>query len=151
MPIIKPQSKKNHQVIVPWFLMSQKTSHFINILGSQEKIRTFCSALLMCSFSPGSVSGIIPALRSAISRTAGLFSLQLCSPVCVTFLQKSILTSCRLPPWVTTACSTASVTRQQFSRHRCRSRLQRRSTLITSPSVTCPQPDRVRDNKFGHL
>lgn len=125
--------------------------HLIFILNSQEKIRTFGSALLMCSFSSGWMSGIIPALLSAASWTPGLFSLQVCNPVCVTFLQKSTLTSCRLPPWVTTACSTASVTRQQFSRHSRCSRLQLRSTLITSSSVMCPQPDRVRDSKFGHL
>lgn len=137
---------------VLWFHRSQKTSHLpIPILGFQEKIRAFCSALLMCSFSSGWVSGIIPALRSATSWTPGLLSLQVCSPVCVIFLQKSTLTSCKLPPWVITASSTASVTRQQFSRHsRCR-RLQLCSTLITSPSVMCPQSDRVRDSKFGHL
>lgn len=149
-PTIESQIK-NFYITVPQIIVKSYKTLLIPISKFQEKTMTFCNALLMCSFSPGSMSGIICALRSATSRTAGLFSLQVCRPVCVTFLQKSTLTSCRLPPWVTTACSTASVTRQQFSRHSRCSRLQQRSTLITSSSLMCPQPERVRDSKFGHL
>lgn len=118
---------------------------------SQEKIRNFCRALLICVFSSGLLSGIISALCSALKCISGLFSLTSCSPAWVTLRQKSTLTSARLCPGSTTACRMESVIREQFSRLRLRRPLQLRSTLMTLSSVMWPHPERVRESKFGHL
>lgn len=130
-------------------------SHILSILEvfgvSQENSRTFCKVLLSCSLSSGLLSGIMPALLSALSWMAGLLSLTACSPAWVTLRQKSTCTSVRSAPCSTTACRTLSLMRTQFSRRRLRSLLQLCSTAITSWSVMCPQPDRVRESRLGHL
>lgn len=120
-------------------------------VSSQEKCRNFCSDFLRGAFSSGSLSGIISALLSALSRMAGLISLQLCSPACVMFLQKSTFTSSRLSPCASTPCRQQSVMRTQFSRWSLRSLLQHCSTEITSWSVMCAQPDSVSECRLGHL
>lgn len=119
--------------------------------SAQENCRTFCSALLSCTFSSGLLSGIMPALLSALSWMSGLIFLQSCSPACVMFLQKSTFTTSRLVPCVTTHCRLQSVMRTQFSRWRLRNFLQLCSTEIRSWSVMCAQPDRVSESRLGHM
>lgn len=112
---------------------------------------SFCSAILSGTVPSGFLSGIIYALRSALSWMLGLFSLTACSPARVMFLQKSTFTSCRLSPWATTPLRLPSVIRTQFSRWRQRSFLQLCSMEITSWSVMCPHPARVSESRLGHL
>lgn len=117
----------------------------------QENCRTFCRVLLSVTLSSGLLSGIISALLSALRRMHGLFSLTPCRPAWVMFLQKSTFTSSRLSPWATTPSRQQSVMRKQFSRWRQHSFLQLCSTEITSWSVMCPQPDRIKESRLGHL
>lgn len=117
----------------------------------QENCRTFCSVLLSITLSSGLLSGIISALLSALRRMSGLLLLTACRPAWVMFLQKSTFTSSRLSPWATTPSRLQSVMRTQFSRWRQHSFLQLRSVEVTSWSVMCPQPDRVKESRLGHL
>lgn len=118
---------------------------------SQEKIKNFCRALLICVFSSGLQSGIISALCNALRSTSGLLFFSSCNPAWVTLRQKSTLTSVRLWPCSTAALSTESVILAQFSRLRLRSLLQLCSTLMTLLSIMCPHPDRVSEIRFGHM
>lgn len=117
----------------------------------QEKCRTFCNVLLSGTLSSGLLSGIMSALLSALRQRLGLLCLTASSPAWVMFLQKSTFISSRLTPWATTPSRPRSVMRTQFSRWRKRSFLQLHSTEITSWSVMCPQPDRARERRLGHL
>lgn len=116
-----------------------------------ETMRTFCSALLRDAATSGFLSGIISTLMSALSWTLGLLSLTACRPSRLMFLQKSTLTSSRLPPCAAAPRRQPSVMRTQFSRWRRRSFLQLRRTEMTSWSVTWPHPDRLSESRLGHL
>lgn len=126
--------------------LAQQELHF-----PHETRRTFRSALPRDAVTSGFLSGIISTLMSALSCTLGLVSRTACRPSRLMFLQKSTLTSSRLPPCSAAPRRQPSVMRTQFSRWRRRSLRQLRTTETTSWSVTWPQPDRLSESRLGHL